>query len=96
MQPLRDRKRRLNGIEQLESKYLLTPAGEVVLTLVVAFKFLTSVPVRRRITYTVLVHRKTQTKKKKKKKKETVILEWITTRFSRIAKTENAEMCTKF
>ena len=36
-----DRKRRLNGIEQLESMYLLAPAGEMVFTPGVAFKFLT-------------------------------------------------------
>ena len=38
---LGDRKRRLNGIEQLESMYLFAPAGEVVFTPGVAFKFLT-------------------------------------------------------
>ena len=52
---LRDRKRRLKWIEQLESMYILAPAGEVVLTTGVTFKFLTQglakiiFPVRRRM-----------------------------------------------
>ena len=52
----------------------LAPVGEVVLTPGVAFKFLTSglakiiFPVRRRITYTVLVCHKTQSKTNNAKK----------------------------
>ena len=48
--------------------YLLAPAGGVVLTLGVAFKFLTPglakiiFPVRRHMTLTVLVRRKTKIK----------------------------------